>query len=376
MIRSLMIALTAMMATAAFGATPTAPWNEKITLSGDLRFRHDYISKLRQFSQAADHRDRFRVRIKMDVKVNETSDLHVRLTTAENNVANSANNSMTDNASRKPVNFDMAFLDYKLADETHIFLGKQDNPLYLLPQSQSMFDSDYMPEGFALVHKGEWFTTLAAYSLQIRRPDVQGHSEPDSWLLSGLAGYKSSSHDGFGMMAAAGYHDFTSLKNNAGLAWSANAKNLFLGNSSYNGTDDNGRYAHDYKVGEALAEVHWKSSDLMLLAFADFLHNFDVDHHNQALWTGVAFSTLDEHQHADWTLGYTYITQEKDATVSAMNFSDFGNGIDGANGHLITIQKALPDRASARLLLMHAKVDDLGTPFDTDRAIADLAFSF
>ncbi len=346
-------------------------WSERIEVSGDVRFRHEYVNKTKPLDTSAYHKERLRLRFGAMAKINDEVRARFRLTTADGQNPLGPNATLTDNASKKGIYVDIGEIDWTPYQGGMFMLGKMENPLRILPQSQVMFDVDYTPEGLAYAHQsGALFAKAAAYVIQERAQQGDGTSEPDSWLFSGLLGYKNESPEGLGLMGAIGYHDFTSLRKNAALPLGTSGGN-FLGNSSV-GT----RYRHDYQVGEAIGEVRLSRPGHVWIVYADFLNNFYVDKANRALLAGFTFQTLNEQRKPVWSAGYGYQTVNKDATVSAINYSDFGNGIDGAFGHIFTLARTLGPNTSLTLTFTHANVDNVGNPYWADRGTADLLATF
>jgi hypothetical protein len=347
-------------------------WAEKIQVKGDIRVRHDYNSQEDADDTSERHRERLRLRLGFYTQVNDQTKVNVRLSTAEGADPISTNQSMTGNSDKKSVYFDLANIDWAWSEKNNILLGKMENPMRVLSQSQLIYDVDYTPEGFASTNKfGGFFVNAGAFSIQERAPQStsSGTSEPDSGLLAGVIGYKSEG-ESMSWLVAGGYHTFTNLKKNSALT------SRFAGNSSVGGTGAAGRYIHDYQVAELGAEVKFKLSGSALTVFTDAIQNLYIEEDNVGLLAGVQFQTLGEDGKAKWTVAYAYQALDKDATVSAVNNSDWGNGNDGGFGHLGQIGYNFNSNTAATLTWMHMNVDNNGVPFGTERALADLVVSF
>lgn len=367
MFRSAAICIALAFSTVALAQESKVPWTEKIELFGDIRLRHDYLTKTKPADTSEAHQERLRLRLGLSAKINDRLKTKVRIATSQGQTPLATNQTLTDNANKKGLYVDMAMVDYALAEGQSLWAGKMENPLRVLPSSQLIYDVDYTPEGAA--YQGQFggaFVKAAGFILQERGQQADGTSEPDSWLLAGLAGYKMEISETMGFMAAAGYHDFTSLKKNAALTPG------FSGNTSYGA----GRYTNDYQVGELLAEYHLKGDAHLISIYGDFLNNFDIDEDNRAYIAGLTFQTLDDKGKANWTFGYAYTSIDKDATVSALNNSDFANGNDGSFGHIFQVGKALAPSTSLTLTWNNAHIDNGAKPFTSDRALLDLVMAF
>jgi hypothetical protein len=346
-------------------AQTTESWTDKISVSGDLRVRHEYISKNKAVDNAAVHRERYRARVAVKGKVNESVVANVRLASTDNANPISTNSTFTDNASKKSIYVDIASIDWKMCEKGQVVLGKQENGLRPIKRSQLVYDDDYTPEGIYIGTDSTIFTKVGAFSIQERSQQADGTSEPDSWLLAGMAGVRTDLGSNSSFTAGLGYHDFTALKKNATL------NGGFLGNS-----ESGARYVHDYQVGEALAEMKWKLSGAALTVFADYIFNFGADENNTGLAAGAEYKTLDDQGQPLWIASYTYQTNGKDSTVSAINHSDINNGHDGGFGHILTLGRTVATNTLAHVTYYHGQIDNSGNPYWIDRVQADIGVSF
>lgn len=352
-------------------------WTERIEFSGDVRFRHEYQNKTKAGDTADAHRERLRLRFGAVAKVNEQVNARFRLSTSDGQSPLGPNFTFKDNGSKKGVYVDIGTIEWNAFENASVTLGKMENPFRLLQQSQLLFDVDYTPEGAAFGWKsgGGLFVRAGAFMLEERVQAANGTSEPDSWLHSGLVGFKTDNPEGVGFLVAGGFHNFTSLKNNQALFVSSSSSNNFLGNS-YKTIGSNTRYANEYQVAEFLGEVHFYSAQQMFMIYADALQNVAIDKHNRALLVGVNWQYLKEDRKPLWILSYGYETTGKDATVSALNYSDIANGLDGHFGHIFTVARTLGKNVTTQFVFTHAYVDDYGRPYWADRGLLDVVASF
>jgi len=350
--------------------TSAANWSERIEMFGDIRLRHEYTSKTKPADTSDSHKERLRLRLGIQAKVNDTIKTKVRIATSEGQTPLATNQTMTDNANKKGLHLDQAVVDWTPVEGHMLTLGKMENPFRVMPVSQLIYDVDYTPEGAAYSGQyGRFFARAAGFVIQERAPDATGASKPDSWLMAGLVGYKGDIGERMALLVAAGYHNFTALKKNAALA--PGAPTNFFGNSSVNSG-----YAHDYQVGEVLAELRLKGERSQISLYVDALNNFYVDKENLAYLAGVTFQTLNDQGKPVWNFGYGYQSVEKDATVSALNNSDMANGMDGAYAHIFQAGRSFGPNTSLSLTWYNAHIDNNGTPFTSDKGIVDFVVSF
>lgn len=351
----------------------TANWWEKVQLNADFRYRHEYVTKTRVTDNADTHRERFRLRFGASAQAAEKIKIKFRLASGQDGDALSTNQTFTNNSTRKDIYIDQALVEWSAYEGGTFNLGKMENPLRVLGQSQLIYDVDYSPEGAAYIGQhGAVFSRLAGFSIQERSTQATtGTSEPDSWLLAALLGYKADINESLAFTTAVGYHNFTALKKNPALPTSATATTSFYGNSN-----SGARYTNDYQVGELLGELRYRQSTWAAGVWFDAINNFATDEDNQGILTGATWQTLDDKAKPVWTLAYTYQALAKDATVSAVNNGDPGNGMDGSHGHLFQVGRALNPNTSLMLSYYNIHVDNDGTPFTTDRGLLDLIVSF
>ncbi len=369
--------------TAAAQGTPA--WLEKLQFFGDLRLRHEYTSKVLVTDENESHRERFRLRLGLQAQINPTIKLKTRLATGDSFNPISANSTFTNNADKKTIGVDLAALDWAIDESMNLWLGKIDNPMRIMGHSQLLFDSDYNPEGAALISKtGRLFLNAMGASIQERgntnsSSSTANNRGPDIWLLSALLGTKFELESGIGYTLALGYHDFAGIKGQRAIGPKGSDQS-FLGNSTAQ-SFGSFHYANDYKVGELLAEIQMKLANGTLSVFADLANNFSADEDNVAYLAGTQFQTMNEAGKADWTLAYHYRSVEKDATVSAINDSDYGNGIDGNFGHSLIIGKSVAKNVTLTATWFRANLENnvagnTDGPFWTDKGLLDLNASF
>jgi hypothetical protein len=366
------MALSLMLGLQAFAEEGS--WTDKIKMSGDLRIRHDYL----KMDDSADrHRERYRLRLATTAKVNDKMTAKVRLASADGGGDPlSANSTFTDNASKKAIYVDLASIDWRFSDNCGAVVGKQENPLRILPGSQLVFDADYTPEGLAIDGKMDSiFAKLAGFSLAERKPTATGESEPDSYLLSAMLGFKNGDDAGSGFLFAAAYHQFTALKDNAALASALTPPaDTFAGNTSYGA----GRYKNDYKVLEGMAEFHSRLSTQKISLFLDGVSNSVPDNENKGILGGITLSGLNDQDKVEWTLGFNYRDVDHDATVSVINDSDFANGVDGSHGPTFIAGYAVMENAMVTLSYYMATVDNTAglASYKTERGFLDFQVNF
>ncbi|GAB4021773.1 MAG: hypothetical protein Fur0010_24850 [Bdellovibrio sp.] len=125
-------------------------WYDKFSMSGDFRYRHE--RKDEGSNPYKTQRDRIRVRLKSDVKVEENLNFIFRASTNQDDIT-SRNQSLDDGGKSKEYAIDMAYGDYQYAEHNSVLFGKMANPLYLPGKESFVFDTDWTPEGISFKGK-------------------------------------------------------------------------------------------------------------------------------------------------------------------------------------------------------------------------------
>lgn len=350
-------------------------WTDRLSFGGDLRFQHDYTSKSRATDHSDSHKERLRLRFGFQAKVNDEIATRVRLATSDGSSPTGTNSTLTNNAEKKGVFIDIASMSWSLNPSLNLHLGKMENPFRILHQSQLVFDSDYTPEGAAFaIEKDRYFIKIGGFVIQERSPKANGENNPDAWLLSSLAGFESDISEAMSIRVAAAYHGFTSLKHHLALAPGSSSGN-FYGNTHY-ASPDGPKYLNDYHVGELLAELRLDQSERRLIFYLDAINNFATGEFNKAFLAGTLLHILDDDRTPMWTFGYAYQHIDEDATVSAINNSYFGNGVDGSFGHIGQLSRRLAKNTDLSFSWYHVHIRNSGNPFSTNKGLLELLIRF
>jgi len=128
-------------------------WVKNTKLKGDFRFRYEWT---KDKSQQDNSRERIRVRIGEETKINDQAKVGIGIATGKpgdprsRNVTLGTDNSGTTNtpASSKNIVLDYAYATYAPVDWASLTLGKFQNPLWL-PYPNNFWKDDITPEGLA-----------------------------------------------------------------------------------------------------------------------------------------------------------------------------------------------------------------------------------
>lgn len=332
-------------------------WTDRISFSGDLRPRYEYIDAE---TQPVRPRERFRARIAMTAEVNDNIDVVFRLSSG-GDAPTSGNQTFDGGFTRKEIGIDLAYADWTINDDLDLFVGKMKNPIRRTGSHHLIWDSDLNPEGLALDYgSGAFFGTFGAYSVEERS------SGDDSFLYSVQGGMSFDLAADSKLIVGAGYHVYTNTIGN---------KPFWLGLSFGNSVDADGNLIYDYNQAEVFAEYSTNIGKLPLSFFANYVQNVEVDINDTGQAYGVRIGKTAEP--GTWQASWAWQELEADAVIDTFTDSDFGNGGTDARGHTIKAAYALKDNLTVGGTLFVNEIDlASGTPSDYTRLQLDLNFSF
>jgi hypothetical protein len=386
-------------------AEETKSWTDKIKISGDFRYRHEFISQ--EYYRAADsskvrgfdrNRHRIRVRLGLTAQVSPSMDAVFRLASStftsiekENKTAAgdpiSTNQDLSGGFAPKPLWIDRAYADWHPTQLKWLDAraGRQPVPFEF---TDLVWDPDLDVEGISalLSHKmdkHELFLRAGGYWVNELGPSSYTKHALDQGVFEGQIGGKLTM-DKASVQLAVAYIDYGNVKGNPTLY----AHNNGFGNSlvpvAGRGNDTLG-YKYDFNLINVNGNVKFKLDKVEPTLLFDFVTNGDAETdpaYNKTLGTswlaGVSFkfSKLP----FDWDFAYNYRDQQKDATIGAFADSDPGGGGTNYNGHKASIGVAvLPGTRLAATYFKNVKdPENLNSKkqLDYDRVQADLEVKF
>lgn len=290
-------------------AGSSADWTSKVSLKGDLRYRHEMISD--DAASADRNRDRIRARINLEARATDTLKLGFGLATSENGDPRSTNQSLTNAFSRKSLDLDLAYFDWQFASWGALVGGKMKQPFFK-PAGSLFWDGDINPEGLAVnFGSGGFFGT--AYNYWIN----ESSSRADTQLAGVQLGLKLPVGDG-GLKLAAHYYDLSAGQGRAPF-YSGNPNNNSVVNIGGNNV-----LLYDYQVINLGAELATQLGALPLLLWLDAAQNLDADAEDTAWALGAMLGKAAAP--GEWEVGLAYQVVEKDALFAQLIDSDFAGG--------------------------------------------------
>lgn len=303
-----------------------ADWAGRVALKGDLRYRHEQLSddtltSSGDIASADRYRDRIRARVNAEIKATQTIALGIGFATTEGGDPRSSNQTLSGVFSRKSLDLDTAYFDWKFAQWGNLIGGKMKQPFF--KPGQSLFwDSDVNPEGLAVgFSRGIYFGTAYNYWLsEVSGPESAVTSDA---MMHGLQLGAKLPVGGSTLTLAAHYYDLSAAEGRA--PFYNNSANGNTTVSIPSGTSTLSVLANDYQVINLGAELNaMLGSSLPFQVWADVAQNQDVNDLDTAWSAGVLLGKASNYR--TWELGAAYQVVEKDALFAQLIDSDAGAG--------------------------------------------------
>ena len=313
-----------------------ADWASRIKFKGDFRFRDENISQERVVAPgevrdaANQNRARLRVRAGLEAKVTDNTNFVMQLATGGSD-PRSSNVTLNDEASRKDIGLDLAYVDWRYMPGGNLLLGKMKQP-YWKPGQSLFFDNDWNPEGVATtVDRGMFFGSAYGWWLEENFNSNPANYNEDTFMLGLQAGVKFPLFGGETKLAA---HYYDLIGGQGGIPFYNNSAN---GNSTITGNINGAAtqvLAYDYNVLVLSGEMGMPLFDLPFALWADYAVNTasDVDA-NKAWAIGAMLGKASNAK--TWEAGLFYQSIDKDALFAQLIDSDFGGGISDADGWVL-----------------------------------------
>jgi hypothetical protein len=338
-------------------ARPTAATAPSLRFSGDVRYRHESIDE-----DGLVQRQRQRLRGRFGVEADVTPDVRVGLVLATGgDDPVSANQTLDDGFSRKPLGVDRAYFRWTATDALTFTGGKMPNPFFRPGDHHLIYDDDLNPEGLAVRYaKGDWFASYAGLWVEER-----GDAD-DSIMLGGQFGYRRTFTNGMRVTAGTSYYDYLETRGQTPF-WD--------GAPAGNRVDAVGNYASDFNIAELFGELELEAGGRPLTLFADYVVNTEADAAERGFALGASFGKVAGPR--TWRIGYVYQDLEADAVVGTFTDSDFAGGGTDGKGHVIELDYGLRERLVLGLrYFSNERGAAAGAERDYDRLQADVTFSY
>jgi len=357
----------------AAGLPDNLKWLDRITISGDFRYRYEYIDLE---DRSTRNRNRIRARLMISAMVNDEWDVAFRMATGETDLIDdtiiadpvSTNQTLGKFGSRKDFWLDLAYFDYHpmAIEGLSVVGGKIKNPFHVVGKNQLMWDSDLNPEGATLKYArplGESATVhLSGGGFWLNEES----SDADTALWGIQAYLKQDLGNSDYVLAGAGWYDYGNLQ---GLE---DEFGIGFGNTV---VDD--EWVNDYDILELFAEYGTKVAGLPVSLFGTWVENTAAATSGDTAW--LAGATVGKAKElGSWQFGYDYRDVKRDAVLAVWNDSDFAAGRTGSEGHAFRFAYQAFKNVQLALTYFDNKLVDRAPEPDRDyrRLQADLKLKF
>lgn len=352
-------------------------WIKNTKISGDFRYRYESINA----DNSADNtRNRIRVRLGIESKINDDFDTVFRIATDTGKSGlpggepTSTNQTLGDGFSKDAIWLDLAYAVWHPKDipGLSVIAGKMETPFYRVGNNQLIWDSDLTPEGIAVKYTAaisendELFANAGGFwaNQSATNTDVL-----DQGLFGAQGGLKHTFEDKSYLLGGAGYYAYGNTQGEPTL-W--NTKSGY-GNSVTTDASGNTFYANEYGLMELFGEYGFNIGKTAASVYGNYVNNTQATTGGDTGWLiGASLGKCKDP--GSWQLSYDYRDLDSDAVVGVFTDSDFiGGGTDG-KGHRFggTYQLAKNVQVGATYFM-----DERGSNnANYDRFQADLMFKF
>lgn len=345
-------------------AVKAADWPSRVTLKGDVRYRHSQTDDER--ASATREQEILRARLSLEGKVNDRMVAGIGITTssAPGN-PRGGNVTLDETFSRKSLYLDLAYFDWTIAGDTHLIGGKMKMP-FERPGQSLFWDNDITPEGLAVTYgAGSMFGSAWSYWIAEDVIDGAGDGTSTDSKMHGLQLGNRFDLAGNTLLVAASYYD---------LAAAEGRRPFYNDKANGNSLDSTGGLAYDYQVVGLMAEYNTTLGGVPLQVWGDFARNLDAEYD-----TAFAMGTMLGKASAagTWETGLAYQLLEKDALFAQFIDADFGGGVSDAEGWVLRSGFA-PSKNFVLNATYFKNVNNrnVGSEYDFDRFMIDFNTRF
>lgn len=307
---------------------------------------------------------RYRARLEVAAKVNDTTDATFRLATGNETNPVSTNTALGNNLNKDKFLLDLAYLKMQPWQPFTVYAGRMPNPWF---SSELVWDRDLGFDGVALTFqktfKESWspFLTVGAFPLQ----EVE-YSSTVKYLTAAQVGLERKSERGIGFKVGMAYYDFHNITgvlnepNSTARDWTApgyqQKGNTLFDISNTPGATSKLAYASEFKewnVTAALDINFWNPYRITFMA--DYVKNLGHDlaevrsragpqvpsEDAKGYQFGMTVGYPEVRDSAQWRLSLHYRYLESDAVVDAYTDSDFHLGGTNAKGWIMGAEYGL-----------------------------------
>jgi uncharacterized protein (UPF0335 family) len=348
-------------------AVKAADWPNRISLKGDIRYRHQQTDD--ENASADREEDLLRARLGLEAKVNDAmvAGFGVTTSSAPGN-PRGANQQLDGEFSRKSLYLDLAYFDWTFAKNAHLIGGKMKMPFFR-PGQSLFWDNDINPEGLAVTYSsGSRFGSAWGYWIEENVQTGTAASTATS-TDTRMFGFQVGNRFDFGstgnLVVAGSYYD---------LAAAQGRRPFYNGSPNGNSLTSTGGLSYDFQVIDLVAEFNTKLGELPLQVWADAAQNRDSEFDTAYSFGAVMGKASGP---GGWETGLGYQLIEKDALFAQHIDSDFAGGSSDADGWVLRAGYApLKNWVLNATYFLNRNNRDVGSEYDFKRLMLDFNAKF
>jgi hypothetical protein len=347
-------------AAAALPPPATDRWSrflENIKVYGDARLR--YESDFVRTDQEDRNRERIRLRLGANYRLDEEWSVGARLVTGDADDPNSPHVTIGDLFNNLEVSLDQAFVTYRPArfPDLWVTAGKFAHPFRTNPvYGELLWDADVQPEGISAGYTWPEVGALGRVSLVAGEyVTVEQNTLDEGSAFVAQLSQQSAPSDMLTFFSALSVYRFTDL--------TPDGNNLFVQDNSSNAVFA-GEFVSRFCIFDAIASMTYKGLDRPLTFSGEYIYNHRAAHGQGIGWAGgVAYG---ETRHpGDVKLYYQYQEIAQDAVVSALAQDDFPL-TSGFRGHVFGVNYMFTKNVGLNTWFLASERQSASTAFAND----------
>jgi len=312
-------------------------WTDKIKISGDFRYRHEYISDMtgtaaKKVRTPDFNRQRLRLRLGVQATVNDAMTVNMRLATSTflNGTGSpvSTNQDLGSGFGEKPFWLDRAYLDYHPVKQFTARAGRFQVPY---DGTDLVWSPDLVLEGMTVLPSVRFDNTeLYLGSGGFWAADRKSADGPAQGLFVEQVGASSASGQLGGLLSLA-YIDYGNVKNGPTLynatKGMGNTVHVVAGNTYYD---------NDFNMVDIYGQAQYKTEHVDYTLLLDAVRNIATASDSANTGWLAGFTLKFHHLPVDWDFAYNYRALQADAVMGMYCDPLTGGGGTNVSGHKVS----------------------------------------
>ncbi len=293
------------------------------SLGADFLYRIDFITAENKDPR---NRQQFQIHVRLNAELQDNLTLGFQLRSGDTDPV-SAKQAFTGGFSAKPVEIDLAFINWRPIEGLQVNSGKMMNPFYSPRGNKIMWDNEIRPEGVSATY----MRPLGAAELVLNSSYfwIQERLSAKEAALFGSQARMRYSFKPAQVLVGAVYFDYQNMKGFPPFYDPTDG----VGNS----LDLLNNYLYDFNLVELMSELAFSNLFMPFTLYGEYIRNIAPDVDLNTAWiAGMSLGRCVNK--GDYAFYYGYRLLEKDSLVGAFNDSCFlGGGTDG-KGHELNFE--------------------------------------